>query len=161
MERRKGAYRREGIYGKKPYRGVEKGHTERGDTKRVHNLKETTQGRAARRGGRGNTRSGDHTERGLHGEEREDIQREEIDTESLEQTRREDYIERGLHGEGRGIYTERRLYGKELHGEGRGIYTETEQARRGERGEKGHTRKGDIYGEETTWRRARVYTKRE
>lgn len=29
------------------------------------------------------------------------------------------------------------------------------------RGEKGHTWKGDIYGEETTWRRARVYTKRE
>ena len=29
------------------------------------------------------------------------------------------------------------------------------------RGEKGHTRKGDIYEEETTWRKAKVYTKKE
>ena len=32
MERRKGAYRREDIHGKKTYRGVEKGHTWRGET---------------------------------------------------------------------------------------------------------------------------------
>ena len=124
---------------------------ERRDTQQGYtHIKETTQGKNYTERGKGK-----HRERRLNGEEREDIQREEIYTESLEKTRRGDYIEGGLHGKGRGICTERRLYRKgttqrrekDLHGDG------TSPKRRLPR--EGTTWSGDymkrrLHGKETT-----------
>lgn len=58
-------------------------------------------------------------------------------------TRRGDHAGRELHGEGKGTHTERRLYGKE-----------TTQRR-----ERGHTKRGDTYGEPGTKTETRLHRK--
>lgn len=57
-------------------------------------VEETTPGEDYTARGKGHTRRGDYTERRLHREGREDIQKEELHTESLEQKRRRDYTEK-------------------------------------------------------------------